>query len=1195
MMNRTVASLLVSAALAIPNSDASAQTTIPGFTLGNMEVSESGSASYTIPIQVPPGIGGMEPKIALDYNSNGGNGLVGMGWSLRGFTSIQRFGRTIIQDGESRAVRYDASDRLCYGGRLVSVSGPYGIGNPTEYRSERESFTNLVSYGNFGGGPDSMQLRNKSGLWMEFGGGHGSRVETQAGTSARAWFVKQIHDRFGNYIYFFYLKDGSIGEHKPQRIEYTGNTTTLSTPFAKVEFVWEARPDVIRKNVAGSAILISKRLKNIQTFVGTTMVKDYRLAYEQSPNTGRSRLTSVTECSGDGLQCLVPAKFTYHSFAGPDFQTTVGGYSVGAGGWRLADLFNIGRQLFYTHDNAGTHFANRFKEKKGNAPEQSNTWSTGAAGAVGDAGWGMGDLFGDGRQMFYTHSTDGTHRAIRFNSNGTFNAFSWTGGHGVGNAGWQLADLFGEGRSLYYTHTIGGTHQATRLNPGSSTAENFTWTGPGPANAADWKTGDPFGDGRQSIVYISGTTITALQFSPPPSQAVAQTWSWTVPGFSVGTKGWRMADLFGEGRQVLYTNWGNGTHYAVRLNSDGSFNTWTWTGTPVDIGEWELADIVGDGRMVYTTHSPGGGTHTAVRLNPDNPPSFTTWSWTDPAGTAVTGVPVGRFGMGDVFGTGRSVWYIQPGGDVHNFSSAQPFITSTQPADLLAKVSVGVGEANVTIDYRRLTDSTVYTRDSDAVYPVRDVQGPFYVVRQLAQNDGAGNSQQTTYSYAGAKTHVQGGGFLGFRKFDATSVSTGIKISNTFRQDYPFQGMPTSIVKTTAGGLVLSQVTNTYTDAQYPASVAGKHHRSDLTQSVTTGNDLSGTAVPSTTTTTTYDTYGNAFTINVSTSDGFTKLTTNTYWNNGSSVWILGRLTHSTVASTIPASMGGGTSTRTSGFEYSSSTGAILREAVEQSNSNLCLVTAYAYDGYGNKTSATTRNCNGTSSGNLTEAAAPTGNAVFAARTTTTQFQAGSVTIDGVVYSYGAGRFPTTTTNALNQSETRAFDPRFGGVLSLTGPNTLTTNWSFDKFGRKASESRADGTSTTWIYGFCGTAPNYCGHSLTETSTGRPTVTVHHDRLNRAWRKEVQGFDGTLVRNDSEFDTLGRTYRVSEPYYATASPVWTSFTYDILGRPTSQTNPLGGVTTKSYNALVTTTTNPVGQVETQTRNSQGQITRVTRQ
>ena len=1192
MTNGKLALLLTSAALAMPNFDASAQTTIPGFTLGNMEVSEAGSANYTIPIQVPPGRSGMEPKLSLVYSSNGGNGIVGMGWSLQGVPSIHRCGRTPVQDGGvPQAVKYNETDRLCYGGaRLVGVSGTYGTDVEAHYRTERESFTNVASFGNVEGGPTSLQLRNRTGLWMSFGGSGSSRVEAPDRAAVRMWAVNRMEDRFHNTIDFIYTEQQAfnLGEHRLARIDYGGNSATADTPFAKVEFVYENRPDVIRKYIWDSEIRTPVRLKNIITYLGTTKVKDYRLAYEVSPNTGRSRLISVTECSGDGTQCLVPLKFTYHNLAGNDSQTTTASLIPGLGGWRLVDVLNIGRQLFYTHDNAGNHSANRFKEKKGNGPDQTYTWATGAAGTPGVAGWDMGDLFGDGRSMFYTTSNDGTHRAVRFNADNTFTAYTWTGGHTVGNGGWTIADIFGDGRAVFFTFDTDGTnatYRASRLNPGSTTAENFTWTAPftNVPVGVKWAMGDPLGDGRQVMVFVDNGTVSAIYLDPTKTAADHFAWVNADPGLPPD---WKLADVFGEGRQLLYGVAADGAHIYARLQG-GSSSFGRFVGLPPKLDVWEMADIFGDGRQIFTTHSAAGA-HTAARINSDG--TFTTWSWNDGIGQGPAG-----FRMGDVFGTGRSVYYTHNNAGTHQLSAAAPFITPTQPVDLLASVSVGVGQANVTVDYGRLTDSTVYTRDSNAVYPAKDVQGPLYVVRQLTQNDGAGNSQQTMYNYAGAKTHVTGGGFLGFRKFDATSVSTGIKVSNTFRQDYPFQGLPSSIVKTTIGGLVLSQVTNTYTDTLFPASVAGKHHRADLTQTVSSGSDLSGTALPSTTTTTSYDSFGNPLTINVATSDGFTKLTTNTYTNNSSNFWLLGRLTRSTVASTIPASMGGGTRTRTSGFEYSTTTGAIMREAIEPSDSNLCLVTAYAYDAYGNKTSVTTRNCNATSSGGLTEAAAPTGNAAFPPRSSTTQFQAGSVTINGVVYPYGVGRFATTSTNALNQSETRTFDPRFGGPLSLTGPNALTTSWTYDTFGRKASEARADGTSTTWSYAFCGTAPNYCGHSLTETATGAPTVTLHHDRLNRAFRKEVQGFDGTLVRTDTEFDALGRTYRASEPYYAGANPVWTTFTYDILGRSTTQTNPLGGVTTKSYNALVTTTTNPLGQVETQTRNSQGQVTRVTRQ
>src|SRR5437762_2594707 len=68
-------------ALALYEASGIAQTTVAGFTSGNFQVTQVGAAVYSIPIQVPPGINGMEPQIALVYNSHAGNGLAGMGWS----------------------------------------------------------------------------------------------------------------------------------------------------------------------------------------------------------------------------------------------------------------------------------------------------------------------------------------------------------------------------------------------------------------------------------------------------------------------------------------------------------------------------------------------------------------------------------------------------------------------------------------------------------------------------------------------------------------------------------------------------------------------------------------------------------------------------------------------------------------------------------------------------------------------------------------------------------------------------------------------------------------------------------------------------------------------------------------------------------------------------------------------------------
>jgi hypothetical protein len=42
----------------------------------------TGSMGYSVPIEVPPGRHGMDPGLALTYNSRNGNGWVGVGWEL---------------------------------------------------------------------------------------------------------------------------------------------------------------------------------------------------------------------------------------------------------------------------------------------------------------------------------------------------------------------------------------------------------------------------------------------------------------------------------------------------------------------------------------------------------------------------------------------------------------------------------------------------------------------------------------------------------------------------------------------------------------------------------------------------------------------------------------------------------------------------------------------------------------------------------------------------------------------------------------------------------------------------------------------------------------------------------------------------------------------------------------------------------
>ena len=135
----------------------------------------------------------------------------------------------------------------------------------------------------------------------------------------------------------------------------------------------------------------------------------------------------------------------------------------------------------------------------------------------------------------------------------------------------------------------------------------------------------------------------------------------------------------------------------------------------------------------------------------------------------------------------------------------------------------------------------------------------------------------------------------------------------------------------------------------------------------------------------------------------------------------------------LPVVAQAATLTRTSAFDYSPTTGLLTKEIIEPGDPNLCLVTAYAYDTYGNKASATTRNCNG-STGSVpasnSEAAAPYGDAVIAPRTTSNTYDA-------------RGQFPTAGSNALSQSDS----PGALGVAGKLGGERINEDKWIALFG----------------------------------------------------------------------------------------------------------------------------------------------------
>ena len=505
--------------------------------------------------------------------------------------------------------------------------------------------------------------------------------------------------------------------------------------------------------------------------------------------------------------------------------------------------------------------------------------------------------------------------------------------------------------------------------------------------------------------------------------------------------------------------------------------------------------------------------------------------------------------------------------------------------ELMTTVSNGVG-STTNIAYDRINKGGSFYSKGSSSYPTQDVIGPQYVVSEVDVSNGLGTCNPSssytycyrmTYTYGGAQKDLQGRGFLGFSTVASSDLQTSIVKTTKYCTNFPLIGL-VSTETDFHSSTTLSSTTNYYngTTTACGASATSGVNIVQLTKSVVSGNDLNGAALPSTTTTYTYDSYNNPLTVDISVAYSgatSTKNTTNTY-SNDTTDWFLGRLLTTSVNSVV----GSSNMTRQSSFAYSSTTGLLTQESIEPGVSTCnggsapCeLDTSYTYDAFGH-------------------------------RITTTVSGSGITTRTSYAFYDSLGQFQTSDANPLGQYEFWTYDARFGSPTSHTGPNGLTTNWSYDTFGRMTQEVRPDGTQTNTSYSYCsGSCPTYgqfYSQSVIDAPGGSPQVGpisyAYYDMLSRTIASDSQGFGGSNIRVATVYDGNLRVQETSRPYFtASASPAWTQYAYDDLGRVTTATFPDSSVTNYCFGGLTKWVTNNLGQTTEAKLNPQGLTASVT--
>lgn len=908
-----------------------------GTLTGEAGVSPSGASTYAIRISVPPGTAGVQPELSLRYDSQKSDGLLGLGWSIEGLSSVKRCRATLATFGYVGKVALDANDRYCLDDKpLIGVSGTYGA--TAEYRTEIDSFSRIKSTGsNAANGPDSWRVEAKGGRILTYGATADSNVQGAGSAKPLFWALNKVEDRRGNYYAVYYDENATTGEHYPKEIRYTGNGSNL-TPYAAVRFEYESsvRPDPVVRYAGGVKSQILKRLAKVSTWIdiasdgtGGTLVQELRISYQTSSSSKRSLVSSIQWC-GPGNQCLPTTAFVWHTRSSATNNFNAAGSGVWGGpavGFEAGDsqtLANALKSVKYADLN-GDGRTDLFRSL------ENGTWSVCLSTGSGfncqtlpgpnaaSKNVLTGDFNGDGLTDFLLTSTPwqvcfatgcetrpGVAAAPAVILAGKGPTF-----------GYVVGDFTGDGRDDVLVRAEGGTQLCASTDTGFNCTA-YTANGyfdpkfyaymdpesPCSLNINKWAPmmGDFDGDGRTDVLMaeyldpnckriwpdnVDNKLSVCLAGDTASSCKTAVTGLGSVvpvvqpPRSVVGDlNGDGLADFFVPG---LGSAWPGGTKVCLSTGigtvdcQDYTFSSYT-TGAPF------VADFDGDGRA----DSLQDGVCQIVNGTLD---CSTAWT-VSTAGTNELG-PIFADFNGDArtdlgfYNKSTGQWRIAlVGASVH---------------DVLASVTNGLGHVTE-FDYRGIHDPSVYTAGGAAAYPQRNVPVGINVVSQMRRANAVGGWLVTDYQYEANRQDLRGRGSLGFAKVRALDAASRTTAQTTASQSFPYIGMPLeqkTSYPSSSPQVVLSLTANTLADF----TTLGTARHVYVSQSDVTRRDLNGALLPRVVTQINaggIDAFGNVTSSTetvTSGNDTFTTLTTNQY-ENRETPWLIGLLTRTAVQKT---------------------------------------------------------------------------------------------------------------------------------------------------------------------------------------------------------------------------------------------------------------------------------------------------------
>ena len=1169
----------------------SAQVTLPvrqldttlmvGATPGNANVSGGGAATYSLPIFVSPGTAGLQPNISIEYNSQSPNGVLGAGWNIAGVSAITRAPKDYYHDGIIKGVDLINDQFEWDGNRITAFSGG---SNGTEYASESERFAYIVSPTSGSGTlPISFNIRTKDGMKLAYGETANSRIEVPGTATALLWRLNQMKDINGNYINYSYIEQN--GESYIDTISYTGNTTTGQLPYNKVKFIYENRPDTSMYFIGGISIRQTKRLIGIDIFCENIKVRHYTFSYLpiNVVNTGyeKSRLSQIQESTiiSGSTKSLNPTVINW----GTDTQIAsvisiststateiTQSFFSDLNGDGRTDQFIIGKPAlnsYFTHwyyYQSDGNTLTKVSSGNLNLPYCKGAWITDInndgkneiliktgvmTDALEDAAWNYsiihdslvrdstaydvnlpsedakiiaGQFDSDGKTDLIILNPDNNYYGVKgftVNTNPNFNTPDKI----------EKMDFDGDGMDEIFVMK-NGAYIVYKYNKTSLAFSAITTDTLPSLSSSSMKTGDFNGDGKTDIVLHGGIQTT---FSVYLSTGIAFDSPRTTPrdlilnGGTNAEADFYVLDLNGDGRDDILDYYSILASCPPIINEDDGH---LLNGSP--------------GFIQYLSKFDGTlGLYSFQKIDDQ-----------------LTGKDA-ALNLGDIDGDGMndatlmvnaSHYPVTPNfnGIVYkNFASLQKSRIQT--------ISNGLNQAaGFTYISLAAVGTGKYTKGKTASFPVINVQPAQFVVATFTTHAGYMTNGSyvysiTDYSYKGARSHLQGKGYLGFDTLVSVNNLSNIKnescygINNIYYFRYP------TAVNSYVANVAASKKTFTFTTL----STGTKRYYSYPLQ------DISNDLVTNTTVTHdyTFDNAGNMLTDKATFGSDAVITTTNDYIFVGGSYSYKNRINSSIVSSVYTGQPAFSTKKT-----YTYDTKGNCLSAIDFANQAKPITSTYVINSYGLPTSVTLSATGMTS------------------RTNRTDYDS----------KY---RMPVRSINPFGYKSSRTYDFKFGVALSDSSANGLITYYAYDELGRLKNTTVPQGYIMTQNLAWPkSTDPAGTIYSSTTIVPGKPTVKAYYDILGRGIRSETAGFSNKTLYTDinyvpaSPYGKAGMLTSQSLPYYSGETQVPVSYKYDVYGRVTdivgnskSTRSVYSGksVTTTDVSCLTSTTTmNALGNV-----------------